>query len=317
MQTPSEPAQQAGFRTRRRRLIIDQSRLSGFSRINELARDSASFRIIRSVKKHSLGFIGAGKLAGSVIRGLLLKKFCGPAAIIASEPNTETRTQLQNDLGISFTTTNSKVAEKAEIVFLGVKPQMVLPALRELGGALANKLVVSFAAGIRIAQMEAVTPARIMRVLTNTPSAIGLAASAFASGSRATDQDREKIRAIFSAIGLAVQVDDEQMDAVTALAGSGPAFVYAMIEALARGGEKVGLTKQSALRLAAQTARGASDLMITSEKSPADLIKMVVTAGGTTAAGLRVMNERGIADALAEAVEAATKRGQEMAKENL
>lgn len=268
------------------------------------------------MKPYAFGFIGAGKLVGSVIRGLLLKKFCESAAIVASEPNTETRTQLQNELGISFTTANTEVAEKAEIVFLGVKPQMVLPVLRELGGALTNKLVVSFAAGIRIAQMEAVTPARIMRVLTNTPSAIGRAASAFAAGSRATDQDREKIRAMFSAIGFAVQVDDDQMDAVTALAGSGPAFVYAMIEALARGGEKVGLSKQSALRLAAQTALGASDLMITSEKSPADLIKMVVTPGGTTAAGLRVMDERGIADAIADAIKAATERGQEMAKEN-
>jgi pyrroline-5-carboxylate reductase len=267
------------------------------------------------VRKHSLGFIGAGKLAGSVIRGLLLNKFCAPGAIIASEPNAETRTQLQNELGISFTTANTEVAEKAEVVFLGVKPQMVLPILRELGGALANKLAVSFAAGIRIAQMEAVTPARIMRVLTNTPSAIGRAATAFAGGSRARDQDREKIGAMFSAIGLAVQVDDEQMDAVTALAGSGPAFVYAMIDALAHGGEKMGLTRRSALRLAAQTALGASDLMITSEKSPADLIKMVVTPGGTTAAGLRIMEERSVADAIAEAVEAATKRGQEMAKE--
>jgi pyrroline-5-carboxylate reductase len=269
------------------------------------------------MKPYAFGFIGAGKLAGSVIRGLLLKQFCAPGAIVASEPNTETRTQLRNELSISFASANTEVAEKAEIVFLGVKPQMVLPVLRELGGALANKLVVSFAAGIRIAQMEAVTGARIMRVLTNTPSAIGRAASAFAGGSRATDQDREKIRAMFSAIGLAVQVDDDSMDAVTALAGSGPAFVYAMIEALARGGEKMGLTKQSALRLAAQTALGASDLMIKSEKSPADLIKMVVTPGGTTAAGLRLMDERGIADAIADAVKAATERGQEMAQENL
>ena len=265
---------------------------------------------------YRFGFIGAGKLAGSVIRGLLLKKFCAPGAIVASEPDIETRTQLQNELGISFATANAEIAEKAGIVFLGVKPQMVLPVLRELGSALTNKLVVSFAAGIRIAQMEAVTPARIMRVLTNTPSAIGRAASAFGGGSRATDQDREKIKVMLSAIGLAVQVDDEQIDAVTALAGSGPAFVYAMIEALAHGGEKMGLTKESALRLAAQTALGASDLMITSGKSPADLIKMVVTPGGTTAAGLRVMDERGIADAIADAVKAATERGQEMAREN-
>src|SRR4029453_7543844 len=197
------------------------------------------------VKPHALGFIGAGKLAGSVIRGLLLKKFFDADAVIAAEPNAETRAQLQDELGISVTTDNKKTAAEAEILFVGVKPQMVLPVLRELGDAMANKLVVSFAAGIRIAQMEAVTPARIMRVLTNTPSAIGRAASAFAAGSRATDQDREKIRAMFSAIGFAVQVDDDQMDAVTALAGSGPAFVYAMIEALARGGEKMGLGKES------------------------------------------------------------------------
>ena len=269
------------------------------------------------VKPYALGFIGAGKLAGSVIRGLLLKNFCAPSAIVASEPNVETRTQLQNELGISLTTENSEIAAKAEIVFLGVKPQMVLPVLRELGDTVAKKLVVSLAAGIRIAQMEEVTPARIMRVLTNTPSAIGRAASAFAAGPRATEQDREKIRTMFGAIGLVVEVDDEQIDAVTALAGSGPAFVYAMIEALARGGEKMGLNKQVSLQLAAQTALGATEMMITSGKSPEELIKMVVTPGGTTAAGLRVMEERCVAAAVADAVEAATKRGQEMARENL
>jgi pyrroline-5-carboxylate reductase len=269
------------------------------------------------VKPYALGFIGAGKLAGSVIRGLFLKNFCAPSAIVASEPNVETRTQLQNELGISLTTENGEIAAKAEIVFLGVKPQMVLPVLRELGDTVAKKLVVSLAAGIRIAQMEEVTPARIMRVLTNTPSAIGRAASAFASGPRATNQDCEKIRKMFGAIGLVVEVDDEQIDAVSALAGSGPAFVYAMIEALARGGEKMGLNKQASLQLAAQTALGATEMMITSKKSPEELIKMVVTPGGTTAAGLRVMEERSVAAALADAVEAATKRGQEMARENL
>jgi pyrroline-5-carboxylate reductase len=154
-------------------------------------------------------------------------------------------------------------------------------------------------------------------VLTNTPSAIGRAATGAAAGPRATDADREKIRTMFGTIGLVVEIDEEQIDAVTALSGSGPAFVYAMIEALARGGEKMGLSKQSALQLAAQTALGASELMITSEKSPADLIKMVVTPGGTTAAGLRVMEERRIADALADAVKAATERSQEMARENV
>jgi pyrroline-5-carboxylate reductase len=269
----------------------------------------------RRVKANALGFIGAGKLAGSVIRGLLLKNFCAPGAILVSEPNVETRAQLTHELGISLTTDNAEVAGKAETVFLGVKPQMVLPILRELGGTIANKLVVSLAAGIRIVQMEEVTAARIMRVLSNTPSAIGRAASAFAGGQRASDQDREKVRAMFGAIGLVVEVDDEQIDAVTALAGSGPAFVYAMIEALARGGEKMGLNKEASLQLAAQTALGAAEMMVTSGKSPQELIRMVVTPGGTTAAGLRVMEERSVDAALTDAVEAATKRGREMARE--
>src|SRR5436309_14858449 len=173
-----------------------------------------------SAAPYRFGFIGAGKLGGAVIRGLLLKNFCAPGEILASEPNAETRTQLQNELGISLTTENSEIAAKAEIVLLGVKPHMVLPVLRGLGAALTDKLVVSFSAGIRIAQMEEVTTARIMRVLTNTPSAIGRAASAFASGPSATDQDREKVRAMFGDIGFVVEVEDEQIDAVTGLAGS-------------------------------------------------------------------------------------------------
>src|SRR2546421_2968903 len=158
-----------------------------------------------SAAPYRLGFIGAGKLAGSVIRGLLLKNFCRPDEMLASEPNVETRAQLENDLGLRLTTENSEIAAKTEIVFLGVKPQMVLAVLRELGGAIANKLVVSFAAGIRIAQMEEVTSARIMRVLTNTPNSIGRATSAFSSGPRATDQGRGKIPAVFRGIGFVVE----------------------------------------------------------------------------------------------------------------
>ncbi len=153
-----------------------------------------------SASPYQFGFIGAGKLAGSVIRGLLLKNFCAPSAILASEPNAETRTQLQNELGISLTTENGEIAAKTEIVFLGVKPQMVLPVLRGLGVALTDKLVVSFAAGIRIAQMEEVTPARIMRVLTNTPSAIGRAASAFAPNCARRDRNDDNERKIAGGI---------------------------------------------------------------------------------------------------------------------
>jgi pyrroline-5-carboxylate reductase len=268
-----------------------------------------------SKAQYRFGFIGAGKLAGSVIRGLLLKKVGAPGDIVASEPNDQIRAQLEADLGILFTAENSEVAEKAEIIFLGVKPQVVLPVLKELDTTASNKLIVSFAAGVRIASMEAMTTARIMRVMTNTPSAIGRAATAFATGIRATSEDRETIRQMFGAIGTAIQVDDEQIDVATALAGSGPAFVYAVIEALAAGAMSEGLDAEAALKLAAQTTMGAAELALTSGKPPQELIKMVVTPGGTTAAGLRVMEERKTREAIAAAVEAATGRGREMACE--
>jgi len=263
-----------------------------------------------------LGFIGAGKLAGSVIRGLLLRNVCAPEEIIASEPNGELRARLRTELGIRFTAENAEVAEKAEVMFLGLKPQMVLPVLRELGESAAGKLIVSFAAGVRISSMEEVTPARVMRVMTNTPSAIACAATGFAAGSRTTDDDRQKIAGMFNRIGTAVEVTDEQIDAVTALAGSGPAFVYTVIAGLGKGGNGEGLPSDVALKLAAQTAMGAATLALRSGKSPKELIDLVVTPGGTTAAGLRVMEEGRASEAIAGAVEAAARRGREMAQEN-
>lgn len=263
-----------------------------------------------------LGFIGAGKLAGSVIRGLVLKKVCTAEEIIASEPNEKVRAQLESDLKINFVAENAEIAEKAAVIFLGLKPGVVLPVLRELSDAVSDKLVVSFAAGVRIASMEAVTSARVMRVMTNTPSAIGRAATAFAAGSRATERDRAAIRDMFNAIGTAVEVTDEQIDLVTALGGSGPAFVYAILQALAAGVVDEGLDPDSALKLAAQMTLGAAELALTSGKSPQELIEMVVTPGGTTAAGLRVMDESKTAQGITAAVKAATARGREMAREN-
>jgi pyrroline-5-carboxylate reductase len=263
-----------------------------------------------------LGFIGAGKLAGSVIRGLILAGFCPPSRIIASEPNQDVRNLLVNETGITATAHNADVA-KADVLFVGVKPGVVLPVLRELAAEISGKLVISLAAGIRIASMEKVAKARFMRALTNTPSAICKAATALARGTRSTSEDAELAKKIFNAIGLAVDVDEEHIDAVTALSGSGPAFVYSVIEALAEGGKKCGLGNEVALTLAAQTVLGAAELTIQSKMSPEQLRKMVVTPGGTTAAGLAEMERLCTADGLIAAVKAATRRGREMAAENL
>jgi pyrroline-5-carboxylate reductase len=265
--------------------------------------------------RYRLGFIGAGKLAGSVIRGLIGAKFCPAREIIASEPNDAARSALVSDLGISVITDNSELAQAVEIIFVGVKPQMVLPVIAGIASETAGKLIASFAAGVRLSSMEAASPARFARVMTNTPSAIGRAATGIAFGSRATADDVERLREIFSAIGVVAEVDESEIDAVTALAGSGPAFVYTMIEALAAGAVGSGLTLDAALRLAAQTAIGAGELLLTSGKSPEELRSMVATPGGTTAAGLAEMENRGAANAIAAAVEAAANRGREMARE--
>ena len=268
------------------------------------------------MRRYRLGFIGAGKLAGSVIRGLMRAEFCPPGEIIASEPNEQTRAALQRDAGVNLTAENAEVAEKAEVVFIGVKPAMALPVLKELSDKLQNKLLISLAGGVRISSMEKTGNARFMRALTNTPSVICRAATGIARGSRTTTEDVHLATKIFGAIGVVVEIEEKQIDAVTALSGSGPAFVYTVIEALAAGGTEMGLAADVALKLAAQTVLGAAQLMIETKMSPEELVKMVVTPGGTTAAGLAVMEKLGTSESLIAAIEAATKRGQEMAKEN-
>ena len=220
----------------------------------------------------------------------------------------------RREAGISVTADNLEVARAATTIFIGVKPGVVLPVIREAAPALAGKLVISLAAGTLLANMEGASDARFMRVMTNIPSALGEGATALARGARTTDEDVEQVRAIFSAIGVLVEVAEDQIDAVTALAGSGPAFVYSVIEALAKGGEREGLSPETALALATQTVLGAARYASTSDATPEELRRMVITPGGTTAAGLSAMEEHGTSEGLIAAVKAAAARGREMSQ---
>jgi pyrroline-5-carboxylate reductase len=198
------------------------------------------------------------------------------------------------------------------VILIGVKPGVVLAVVGGLGKAIEGKLVISLAAGVRVASMEAKGPARFMRAMTNTPAAVCQAATALARGARTSEADLARAREIFSAIGFVAEVEDGQIDAVTALAGSGPAFVYTVIEALADGGINCGLPPKVSLGLATQTVRGAAQLALESGLSPEELRRMVITPGGTTAAGLAAMEKLGTASGLRAAVEAATARGREL-----
>jgi pyrroline-5-carboxylate reductase len=237
-----------------------------------------------------------------------------PTQIIASEPSEELREMWQRDAGICVTANNLEVAQRATMILIGVKPGVVLPVIQEAAAALSGKRVISLAAGTRTADMEALSDARFMRVMTNIPSALGEGASAVARGSRTTDEDVAQVHAMFGAIGLIVEVAEDQIDAVTALAGSGPAFVYSVIEALAKGGAREGLAADTALALATHTVLGAARYASMSDATPEELRRMVITPGGTTAAGLAAMEKHGTTEGLIAAVEAAAARGREMSQ---
>jgi pyrroline-5-carboxylate reductase len=222
---------------------------------------------------------------------------------------------VRTETGIAVTGDNLEVARSAETILIGVKPAVVLPVVREIAPALEGRLVISLAAGVRLESMEAGAPARFMRVMTNTPSAICRGATAIAPGARTTEKDLSFAEEVFTALGIAVRIEEQHIDAVTALAGSGPAFVYTVIEALAEGARRCGLSNEAALQLATQTVLGAAQLASETGMSPEELRKMVVTPGGTTAAGLAAMKKLNGSEAIAAAVEAATDRGREMATE--
>jgi pyrroline-5-carboxylate reductase len=226
------------------------------------------------------------------------------------------RDSVQTETGIAVTADNLEVARSAETILIGVKPSVVLAVVREIAPLTQGKLVISLAAGVRVRHMESMSEARLMRAMTNTPSAILRGATAIARGERTTPDDLSRARSIFDAVGVIVEVNEDKIDAVTALAGSGPAFVYTVIEALANGGIKTGLPSEVAAVLATHTVLGAAQLAAETGKSPEELRRMVVTPGGTTAAGLAAMEKLKTSEGLIAAVEAATKRGQEMAKEN-
>ena len=221
---------------------------------------------------------------------------------------------MQRETGIRVTADNLEATRAAGAILIGVKPAVVVTVIQETASALADKVVISLAAGTRLAKMEAAGPARFLRVMTNIPSALGEGASALARGARTTEPDVAQVRAMFGAIGLIVEVGEEQIDAVTALAGSGPAFVYSVIEALAEGGQREGLAADAALALATHTVLGAARFAATSSATPEELRRMVITPGGTTAAGLEAMSKSGTTAGLVAAVQAAAARGREMAK---
>jgi pyrroline-5-carboxylate reductase len=264
--------------------------------------------------RQTVGFIGAGRMARALAGGLVSAGLVTPEQVIAADPVASAREQFLSDApGAKGASSNRELVEQSDIVLLAVKPQQFTAATSDLASAAAGKLVVSILAGVRLAKLAAALPsARLVRVMPNTPALVREGASAYALGPNATAADGELVGTLLSAIGRAYLVDESLLDAVTGLSGSGPAFVYVAIEALADGGVRVGLPRDVALALAAQTVKGAAEMVLATGDHPAVLKDRVASPGGTTIAGLQELENGGLRAALIAAVEAATQRSIEL-----
>ena len=259
--------------------------------------------------------LGAGNMAGALIRGLLASKSVKKEQIVASDVRADHLKELETQYGIKTFSDNRQLAAVSNLVVLAVKPQVVDRVLDQMADAFApDTLLVSIAAGVPIRSLEARLPehVRVMRAMPNT-AAIALAgATGIAPGSRATQADIDVTKALFDAIGRSVVLDETLIDAVTGLSGSGPAYIMVIIEALADGGVKVGLHRDTALLLAAQTVYGSAKLQLETGEHPGRLKDMVTSPGGTAIAGLHTLESGGLRRTLIDAVESATKRAVEL-----
>jgi pyrroline-5-carboxylate reductase len=271
------------------------------------------------VTDKKLGFIGVGNMGEALVKGLIASKAAEPSQILVSARRPERVRELVKLYGVRAAT-NAEVARDSDVLVLAVKPQILDAVLRGIAHEVArDRLVISVAAGVPIAAIERrlQPPMRIVRAMPNTPATVGAGATAIALGEHATEVDLATAKTIFDSVGLTVVLDEVQLDAVTGLSGSGPAYIFLIIEALADAGVKVGLSRRSALQLAAQTVFGSAKLLLESGQHPGLLKDGVTSPGGTAIAGLHTLEAGGLRNVLMTAVEVATRRSRELGEEFL
>ncbi len=262
-----------------------------------------------------LGFIGAGVMAEALARGFIQRAGLKPADVIASDVAPGRLDLFRDDLGIEPSSANLGVIRAAQTVFLAVKPQVLPEVLREVGDALApDQLLVSIVAGVRTASIrqQVAADVAIVRVMPNICCTVGEGALGYCTDGPVGGEQVAEIERLLGSVGRVVRVPERLMDAVTGLSGSGPAFVFLLVEALADGGVAAGLSRQQAEVLAAQTVLGAGKMALESGRSPAALKDMVCSPAGTTIEGVRVLRERGFQDAAMAAVIRAAERSREL-----
>lgn len=262
-----------------------------------------------------IGFLGGGAMAEALAGGLIAAGL-PPEHIRVADPDPTRRKHLEEQLGLATTAHNAEAVEGADAVVIAVKPGVVATALRELAGDGPGPLWISIAAGIPLVSLAVPLSAgaRIVRAMPNTPALVGAGATAICGNSQTTRQDLELATALFQSVGTCWTAPNEALlDAVTGLSGSGPAYVFLFLEALADAGVRVGLPREAAAQLASQTVLGAAKLAIETRRHPAALKDQVTSPGGTTIAGLERLEAGGLRAAVYEAVAAATARSRELA----
>ncbi|MGV8057772.1 MAG: pyrroline-5-carboxylate reductase [Smithellaceae bacterium] len=268
------------------------------------------------LKDKKIAIIGGGKMGSIIAQGLISRKIISAKDITVTDIDADRLKTLHSQMGLQTSGENKQTAKNADIVILAVKPQNMTQTLKEIAAVInKSKLVISIAAGITTGFVEAslAKGVRVIRVMPNTPALAGAGATAVAKGTKASSADLRLARAIFDSVGITVEVEEKLMDAVTGLSGSGPAYCFLIIEALSDAGVQMGLPRELALQLAAQTMLGSAMLCLQGTKHPAQLKDMVTSPAGTTAAGLKVLEEGKLRATLIAAVEAATKRSKELA----
>lgn len=265
-----------------------------------------------------IGFIGSGAMAEALIGGILKAGLVMPNHIIANDIS-QNRLQYMNEkFGILTDLSIKEIVKASDILFLTVKPQIINGVLDTIAPLLSpTTLVVSIAAGITIGMLEnKLVRIPIIRVMPNTPVSVGEGMSVLALGHYAGEENGELVLTIFSSVGRAIIMEESAMDAVTGLSGSGPGYAFVLIDALTDAGVRMGLSRHNSLVMAAQTLLGAAKMVLETGEHPAKLRDMVTSPGGTAIAGIHMLEQRGVRAALIDAVQAATKRSQEMGKKS-
>jgi pyrroline-5-carboxylate reductase len=269
---------------------------------------------------NTISFIGSGNMAGALMSGLLSSGTYNPEQIMASDLRADRLKELEKSYKIQTTSDNRTAATFGDVVVLSTKPQNFPELLPEIARRIrAESVVLSIAAGVPIAAIEAhLQPGtRIVRAMPNTPALVRTGATGLAKGSYATPEDLERAEAIFKSVGITISVDESLLDAVTGLSGSGPAYVFAFIEALQQAGNAMGLNVQDARALITQTILGSVKLLMETGKEPASLREMVTSPNGTTAAGLKALAAAGFSQAIDSAIRSATHRSKELGDESV